>query len=249
MNARNPAVAGTFYPGRKEDLKSLVETLLQSAKKAKITGKVKGLIVPHAGLACSGLTAAHAYRLLPENTKRIVMLGVSHHVGFDGIAYSPNDCWETPLGSVKVAAPKFGFASEEAHAREHCLEVQLPFLQNVLKEFEIVPMLTCFADPEKTAEELEKESFFIFSTDLSHYLPYEKAKATDERTIRNVLAFKFDGIGREDACGSVALLAAMHLAKKNGWKIKLLDYRNSGDTCSGKESVVGYGAFALVGRA
>jgi len=249
MMERTPAVAGQFYPEEKEELQSLVDGLLKKAGKKRIDG-VKAIVVPHAGLVYSGLTAAFAYNVVPKETRKIVLIGPSHYASFDGIVSSTAEYWKTPLGKVKIAKARGGvFASDEAHEQEHNLEVQLPFLQTVLKEFELVPFLAGMVHPDAAAkvleENLDKNAFLVVSTDLSHYHDYETAKRLDAKTIEGVLNLDLQAVAAGEACGKIPLLAAVRVAQLKKWKPLLLDARNSGDTAGDKSAVVGYASFAL----
>jgi hypothetical protein len=248
---RLPAVAGQFYPAGKEELQELIDGLLKTAGKKKV-GNVKGIVVPHAGLVYSGLTAAFAYNIVPKETRKIVLIGPSHHAGFDGMVSSTAEYWKTPLGKVKLAKAKqsdWVFPSDEAHENEHNLEVQLPFLQTVLKNFEILPLLFGSVPIEEAALVLEenlKDAFLVVSTDLSHYHDYETAKKLDAETVEGVLKLDLKKVVEGEACGKPPLLAAVRLCQLKKWKPVLLDARNSGDTAGDKRNVVGYASFAFV---
>lgn len=261
MNSiRKPAVAGAFYPGDPEELGKMIKDFLAAAKDIKIPGKLKALIVPHAGYIYSGPTAAFGYKLLSnyaDQFSKIILIGPSHFAGFFGAAESGASEWQTPLGIVKAGSLKkevkdIGMINliPEAHASEHCLEVQLPFLQTVLKDFTIYPLLTGDIRPAALADEIEKaldkETMIIISSDLSHYFPYDKAVKLDSVCNKAIPELDIETMkSRGDACGKTGILVLMHLALKKKWKGKLLDYRNSGDTAGQKDQVVGYGAYAF----
>jgi MEMO1 family protein len=260
---RKAAVAGGFYPLEKRGIESHIENYLSEAKSTQIPGNLRGLVVPHAGYVYSGPIAAYGYKLLSshqKNIQKIILLGPSHHAGFYGAAEAGFDVWETPIGKVKAGKisdllenpdPDLFPIYPEAHIPEHCLEVQLPFLQMAMKkEFTIFPLLICEIDPGKLAlalrNAIDEKTLVIASSDLSHYHPYEKAMKIDaiaNDAIPRLDIQKFEEYG--DACGKLPILTLMHLAKLNGWTGKFLDYRNSGDTAGDKDRVVGYGCFAF----
>jgi AmmeMemoRadiSam system protein B len=266
MTVRKPAVAGTFYPLGKKELKTMIEQYLSEAKDVQIGGRLRALVEPHAGYMYSGPVAAYGYRLLasrPQGISKVLMLGPSHYAGFFGLCEGGFDSWETPLGSVKAESilPKLDpiakklFATyPNAHAPEHCLEVQLPFLQTALAPgFSIEPLLCGDLEPEQAARALapliDDKTLVLASSDLSHYLPYPIAVRTDRIANESVPSLdiaRFETAG--DACGKFPILILMHLAKMKGWKGTLLDYRNSGDTAGDKSQVVGYGCYAFYGK-
>jgi hypothetical protein len=256
INIRKPAVADAFYPGEPDDLKKMIDGFLKDAKAVKVTGKLRALIVPHAGYVYSGPIAAFGYKLLAKekNISKVLLIGPSHYAGFFGAAESGADAWQTPLGIVKCG--KLGIRSElissipEAHAPEHNLEVQIPFLQTAMqnKNFIIYPILTGEVSPESLANALldfiDDKTLIIASSDLSHYLPYDVAKEKDAVTINAIKTQNIKTLDTKgDACGITAILTLLFIAKSKAWKCKLLDYRNSGDTAGSKEGVVGYSAF------
>jgi len=260
MSVRAPSVAGTFYPGDSKELKRMIDKFLEEAEDVKIEGELKGLVEPHAGYVYSGLTAAYGYKLLSKNSEKInkvFLAGPSHQVPFSGAAESGFEFWETPLGKVKIGSVKEKAKKKDlfpvypqVHAPEHCLEVQVPFLQTVLKDFTLYPLLISDANPEKIANEIaeqfDENSIFIASSDLSHYQSYDIAKKIDSTANEAVPSLDFKKFeAKGDACGKGAILVLMHLAKKLKWKGKLLDYRTSGDTAGEKDAVVGYGCYAF----
>lgn len=267
---RPAAVAGSFYPASAERLRKIVEALLAQAQPKALEGRLRGLIVPHAGYIYSGPVAATGYKLLKdlspspsparrgEQGIRSLLLGPAHYVYFVGAATLDYDAWQTPLGSVRCAQDLIARALErgdlqntpDAHAPEHSLEVQLPFMQIVLPNCEIFPILTGECDYRELARTLapylEDIDLIIVSSDLSHYYPYDEAVARDALAHRAVENFDFALMeGRVEACGKTAILTLMQIAHDHGWKAKLLDYRNSGDTAGDKFRVVGYGCYAF----
>lgn len=254
---RPPAVAGAFYPGDEAELKATIEEYLSAAKEVKLEGRIRGMVVPHAGYVYSGPIAAYGYKLLAkQKPKEIAILGPSHYAMFPGACESGFQFWDTPLGRVKVKSATGGPISvfPTAHGPEHCLEVQLPFLQAILGEkFEVWPLLCGEVDPEELAdavmERMDKDTFIIASSDLSHYKSYDTARKIDAIANESVPALDIARFEREgDACGKTAILTLMHIAKKKKWKGKLLDYRNSGDTAGPKDQVVGYGCYAFYSK-
>jgi AmmeMemoRadiSam system protein B len=245
---RPPAVAGMFYPKNQKELQKQIQEFLAQAEPLKLKGKLRALIVPHAGYIYSGIVAAQAYHLLkPHQFKRVILLGSSHYVAFYGAVIADEDLL-TPLGKVKCGDinnwTKDGLVeiSPKAHAKEHSLEVQLPFLQETLgNQFELYAVVLGTVNEEKLAkfisEKLDDDTLVVVSSDLSHYLSYDKAVLKDNETISKILRGEDSGL---DACGRTPIKVLMHLAELKGWKPQLLDYRNSGDTAGDKGRVVGY---------
>jgi len=260
---RPAAVAGSFYPGSTEHLRHTVEALLAQASPPAFGGKLRGLIVPHAGYIYSGPVAATGYKTVKNSQFdssqfQVVLLGPAHHVYFVGAATLDVDTWQTPLGLVKSSqelithALKHGdlLDNPHAHAPEHSLEVQLPFLQVVLPHCTIFPVLTGECDYRELARVLssylDELDLVIVSSDLSHYYSYDEAVERDALAHRAIESFDFTLMeDHVEACGKTAILTLMEIAKDHGWKAKLLDYRNSGDTAGDKFRVVGYGCYAF----
>lgn len=269
IRIRPAAVAGSFYPDGAAALGAAVERHLHRAALASANAAgdtparhPKLLLVPHAGYAYSGDVAASAYaRLLPwrGSITRVVLLGPAHRVALHGLAAPADHAFETPLGTVRVdrAAlaslsdlPQLQF-SDRAHALEHSLEVQLPFLQATLgTTFTLVPLAVGDASPQDVDEVLEAlwggdETLIVVSSDLSHYLPRAIARERDSRTVQRILAFASDLRG-DEACGAAVLNGALRTARRHGLKPQLLDLRNSADTAGGSgERVVGYAAISF----
>jgi AmmeMemoRadiSam system protein B len=261
---RPPAVAGLFYPEAPGELDAEVGRLLAAVspkRSAERLGRApKALIVPHAGYVYSGPIAASAYGLLrnARGISRVVLLGPVHRVPVRGLALPEATAFATPLGSVPVdtagaealrSLPQV-CVSGAAHAAEHSLEVQLPFLQRVLGDFTVLPLAVGDATPEEVAGCLERvwggpETLIVVSSDLSHYLPYDVARRVDRNTAEAILALKHGAIGHEHACGATAVWGLLVVAERRGLAVELLDLRNSGDTEGDRGRVVGYGAFAF----
>ena len=260
-DVRPPAVASLFYPGDARTLAEEVADYLERTEDAPIApGFPKAVIVPHAGFVYSGPVAASAYdRLRPARgiVRRVVILGPCHRVPVHGLALPQARAFDTPLGRIPVDGEAIAsirglpqvVESAATHAEEHALEVQLPFLQRVLGEFSLVPLVVGDAAPEKVAEVLERlwggpETLIVISSDLSHYHSYERARAIDAATVQAILAFDA-GISHEQACGATPVAGMLIAARRKGLAPELLDCRNSGDTAGDKTRVVGYASFAL----
>ncbi|MEI7961730.1 MAG: AmmeMemoRadiSam system protein B [archaeon] len=239
--------AGSFYPADKNKLSKMVNSFIKNTNSKNFDGKLCALIVPHAGYIYSGSTAGFAYKLLQDaKPNRIVLIGPSHQDYFKG-AFGFEGTWETPLGKVKLEKP---FLSILENDSEHSLEVQLPFLQTALKKFSFLPIIYGETNPNYLSNILSEadssENVFIASSDLSHYFDYNKAKKLDEKTINAILNLDLTAFVKcGDACGKTGIGALIILAIQRGWKTKLLDYKNSGDTAGDKSRVVGYTAIAF----
>lgn len=254
---RKAAFSGMFYPAEKNILKKQIQEYLDSVEEIKLPGRLKVLIVPHAGYVYSGPIAATGYKLIHgKDIQRIVLLGPSHNSSFEGLVAGDFKQWMTPLGNIKqTEAPisdefsKIVTVSNRSHTHEHSIEVQVPFIQECSSEAEIYPLLTGnVKDHKKTAELIEEllnnNSILIISSDLSHYLSYKEANHKDKGTIEKIISLNTD-IDHLEACGRDGILIAIHLARNLGLKGKVLDYRNSGDTAGDKKNVVGYTSIAF----
>ena len=256
MKVRRTAVADRFYPADPDDLASLIDGYLDCGSLGGPTPKA--LVVPHAGYVFSGAVAGSGYaQLTPAaaQIEKVLLLGPAHTVGFDGLSVSAADYWESPLGRVAVDTElrdRVGGlpgvrVEDRAHATEHCLEVQLPFLQRLLDPgFTILPIVIGWADPPTVAEILEAvwggaETAVVISSDLSHYHDYSTAQRLDRATAAEIVACRGDTIGPDQACGAFAIAGLLE-RKLVGRTIELC---NSGDTAGDKQRVVGYGAFAF----
>lgn len=237
-----------WYPAKREEMNKALGEFLSQEFKAKSNGEVHGLIVPHAGYAYSGAIAGKAYSLLKQTKiKKAVILGPSHYAGFYGVKAIEKA--STPLGSITIPKNKFlKFEGFEETPVEHSVNNQIPFLQKLgIKE--ILPLVTgniTAKDAGEIAEYLAKEFsdyVFIFSTDLSHFLPYDEAVKADKKTIGIIEKLDLGNFENVDACGKFALMIMGHLCKLRGWKPKLIEYKNSGDITGDKSSVVGYASF------
>ena len=261
-DVRPALFANQFYPGDSKILKQNILRYLEKAETVPVDGKLKALISPHAGYIYSGYTAAYSYKLLKNLDKdtewKILLLGPSHQVSYSGAAVSEQTGWQTPLGMVKVKDIREEIGEKddivdipEANMHEHSLEVQVLFLQSVLKKFVLYPLVLGSIRPDFLADDLldfcrEDDVIVLVSSDLSHYLRYEEAKKIDLATSEAICGLDIEKMTeRGDACGRMGILTAMFIANKLGWKCKMLNYTNSGDTAGDKNRVVGYGAYAF----
>lgn len=254
---REPAVAGSFYPGDATQLGRTIEFLLGEVQDAEGAAP-KALIVPHAGYIYSGPVAATAYaRLRPHRDlyERVVLLGPCHRVPVSGLALSGADFFRTPLGDVALDKEAIaGISSpcvrifDRTHTFEHSLEVHLPFLQRVLGGFVLVPIVVGNAMAEQVASVLDElwggpETLIVVSSDLCHYLGYEEARRVDGHTREAIEHFDFQSIGPDTACGATPIGGLLLAARRHAMTVTTLDLRNSGDTAGDRRNVVGYGAW------
>ncbi|HXF44657.1 MAG TPA: AmmeMemoRadiSam system protein B [Burkholderiaceae bacterium] len=263
LEVRPPAVAGLFYPGRAPELRAALGALIPPPRAAATTRPPKILIVPHAGYVYSGRTAGRAYALLAPfraQITRVVMLGPAHRVWVRGAAIPTVDSFATPLGDVPLDRAVLAWLrtqpdiveSDAAHAAEHALEVQLPFLQTVLDRFTLVPLAVGDLGYPTLADVLAAlwggdETLIVVSSDLSHYHRYEVAQTIDRATVDRILALD-DGIDHDQACGATPINAALLAAKGAHLRPRLLELCNSGDTAGDRDRVVGYCAIAFEGE-
>jgi AmmeMemoRadiSam system protein B len=250
---RKAAVAGYFYPSDPKELRDTVWGMLMEADLGPVS---KALIAPHAGHAYSGPIAATAYVRIPQGVKRVVLLGPAHRHPCRGLASHGADAFETPLGRVPLdreaiddlEARGLVQRNDAAHAEEHSLEVHLPFLQVVLRDFTLVPLVVGDASTQQVAEVLEavwggRETVVVISSDLSHFKPYDEACRTDQATAAAIE--RLEEVGPYEACGCRPIAGLQEVARKKSLSIELLDLRNSGDTAGSRGEVVGYGSFAV----
>ena len=264
---REPAASGMFYPADPKALTREIELYLGQASPEEIKGEIKGLIAPHAGYMYSGAVAAWGYKLLSKLTyDTVIIIAPSHRSHFEGSALQEKGGYRMPLGIVKIDEE---FASEllkkkdvvhsnfHAHQGEHSLEVQLPFLQVVLREFSIIPLIMGAQDAAlcealasalfQTIQGSRKQCLVVGSTDLSHYYPYNHALELDGQVARNLDNFDLMGLTRDlaadkcEACGAGPMTTTMMVSQKLGANAsRVLKYANSGDVSGDKASVVGY---------
>ncbi len=268
-SVKEPAVAGTFYPSDRDVLKKSIEDFLSKVEKGKVYGRLLALVSPHAGYIYSGQVAAYGYKQIQgSDINKVILLGPSHRTALKGASVYTKGSFKTPLGEVKIneglaeslldeyAYIKF---SPEVYDGEHSLEVQLPFLQIVLKEFTIVPILIG-SPTEKTFEHLitrlteilDEKTLIVASTDLSHYYSYNVAKEMDGKLISAIERISIKDTvelirsGRSEMCGAIPVLIAMEVAKRSGANLGVLfKQANSGDVTGEKERVVGYASIGL----
>ncbi len=260
QTVRTPAVAGLFYPADATELHAQVQQFLNESE-PPTTAPPKAIIVPHAGYIYSGPIAASAYarlRAARAVITRVVLLGPSHRVGFRGIAVSGMAAFATPLGRILVDSaaveqarqlPEVGFL-EQAHAQEHSLEVHLPFLQEVLDDFKLAPLVIGDAQPSEVGAVLEAlwggpETLIVISSDLSHYHDYLTARNLDRATSQAIEALRYEDIGYDQACGRNPVNGLLWVARRKGLRGETIDLRNSGDTAGSRDQVVGYGAYVF----
>ncbi|MBL9137583.1 MAG: AmmeMemoRadiSam system protein B [Verrucomicrobiales bacterium] len=261
LSITRPAVqAGRFYPASADALGRKVEQFLEDGATSLIQDP-KAVIAPHAGYSYSGPIAGSAFAPWVRNSgrcRRVVLLGPSHFVDFNGLALPPQTAWSTPLGTSAVDTDAIeslrGFSFVRvfgpAHEREHCLEVELPFLQAIFRDVTLVPLVVGRARDEDIAEVLDalwsgESTRVVISSDLSHYLDYEAAMSMDHDTAEIVERRDAVPLTPERACGFRAIRGLLRVAKKRDLKIATVDLRNSGDNGGSRDSVVGYGAFHL----
>ncbi|OIP21095.1 MAG: AmmeMemoRadiSam system protein B [Comamonadaceae bacterium CG2_30_60_41] len=267
LHVRPPAVAGSFYPQPAAVLARDVQNLLAGTT-AKSQGAPvavpKAIIVPHAGYIYSGSTAALAYARLTtarSRIRRVILLGPVHRVAVRGLALPGVDAFDTPLGRIPI--DQVGVAaitslpqvvvSVAAHAQEHSLEVQLPFLQTVLDNFTLVPLAVGDATPAQVAQVLDalwggEETLLVISSDLSHFLPYATAVAVDRETVQAMLN-RDSTVSHSQACGGTPVNGLLLAARQHQLHPELLGLCNSGDTAGDKSRVVGYAALAFTPEA
>lgn len=259
MIIRKPAVAGQFYKASPLELKAEVHQYLDAVPKSPLCAQM--LLVPHAGYIFSGPVAAHAYASINRSVKTVIIIGPSHYAHFDGVSIAGVDAWETPLGQIRldsrvVAGLRKSALVHSAAAvgdSEHSIEVQLPFIQTVLPQASIVPILAGHADPAAVANLilpfLDDTTLVIASSDFSHYHSDQEARRLDQKSLATIMAQNSDG--ELDACGALPIQIVMHLAHSLHLSPVLLDARNSCQTapqlCDASR-VVGYAAFAWVAK-
>jgi MEMO1 family protein len=258
---RAPAVAGTFYPAEARRLQAALDGYLGAANDARAAGTPKAVIAPHAGYVYSGPVAAHAFASLGEDApqiRRVVVIGPAHYVPFRGIAVPSATAFRTPLGDVPLDRdameairdlPQVRLA-DAPHQPEHALEVELPFLQAMLGNFALVPLLVGEVTAAEVAQVLDRlwdgpDSLLVISSDLSHYEPYARARQHDAATAAAIERLDAESLGPGDACGYLPIGGLLLAAGRRGIQARRLDLRNSGDTAGPKDQVVGYGAWAF----
>ncbi len=260
LSVRPPAVAGQFYPADSGRLQREIKRYIDEASLPQDLGTVRAVMAPHAGYVYSGPTAGYAFKALEQLPARdwtVYLLGPAHRVPVDGVALGNYSAFRTPLGDVPIAVDRVAdmvarssiyTRAPDAHAHEHCLEVEVPFLQIALSDFQLVPMLFGQVDPQTVAEDLidqiDDNDLIVVSTDLSHFYPYDTAERLDQDLLDAVLNGEKREVMRGEACGRAPVTTLMDIARRKSWTPQLLDYRNSGDTAGDKSRVVGYASVA-----
>ncbi len=257
---RPTAVAGRFYPENPQQLRQQIQGFMSQAS-IQSEQAPKAIIAPHAGYVYSGAIAANAYAQLlsrKDKIKRVVLLGPAHSVAFRGIATSSANHYQSPFGLIKLdqatqnqllTLPQVQLF-DIAHAQEHSLEVHLPFLQYLLTDFSLIPLVVGNTTPQAVAEVLAEvwggdETLIVISSDLSHYHDYQTAKSMDQATSQSIVALQYQTITPEDACGCHPINGLLYYAKQQQLHSEILDLRNSGDTAGPRSQVVGYGAYGF----
>jgi AmmeMemoRadiSam system protein B len=259
QGSRPAMAAGSFYPASAENLGRMISRLLASARSSE-RPDLSGIVVPHAGYVYSGPVAARAFASLAvakDRFRRCIIVGPSHFVPFSGIAAPSHATFATPLGVLPVDADAVKaliaaarvVIDDAAHERDHAIEVELPFLQAILGNLPIIPLLfgitSARAVAAAIAEVWTDTTLLVVSSDLSHYEDCEAARSHDLRTAEAIEAFDESAIGPADACGHLAIRGALIEAKWRGLAIERAALCNSGDTAGDKQSVVGYGAWTI----
>lgn len=253
-STRKAAFAGSWYPDNHAELSKQINSFLDKVEYQNLN--VKAVVVPHAGYMFSGQTAAHSFKQINKSTRKVIILGTAHRYPLKGACAIDYGFYNSPLGKVKVSEDVKRFIEEpnvfsipEADTEEHSIEIEIPFLQKVLTDFEILPVIVGKVDPKEFSKLLEKyyteESVIVVSVDLSHFHKYDDALKYDRYSINNVLELNPDGIRKAEIDSPYAVAALIELAKRKKWKTKLLDYKNSGDIVSDRSSVVGYSAIVF----
>jgi AmmeMemoRadiSam system protein B len=263
LSVRQPAVAGQFYPANPDRLRREIEGYIDHAALPKGLGLVKAVIAPHAGTMYSGPTAGYAFKALQQLSDRtwtVFLLGPAHRMLVDGVALGSYSAFRTPLGDAPIAVDRIADMLERAsiytrapgaHVPEHCLEVEVPFLQVALSDFRLVPMLFGRVSPGEVAadlvDHLGENDFIVVSSDLSHFYPYDAARRLDKSFLDALLEGDERDVLEGEACGRAPVATLMEVAKRRAWHPHLLDYRTSGDTAGDRSRVVGYASVAYTG--
>jgi AmmeMemoRadiSam system protein B/AmmeMemoRadiSam system protein A len=267
QNIRPAAVAGSFYPGTSGELQFQLDRMLTAAYGYTPPGakSPKAIIVPHAGYVYSGQIAASVYaRLKPfaDRIRRVILIGPAHRVAFQGLAVPSSSAFATPLGLVSIDQDlirelkvlPYIVEHDEAHRLEHSLETQLPFLQEVLNDFKLTPIVVGASAAGDLSDLLEQvwggdETLIVISSDLSHYHDYDAARRIDGETCRQIEALNTGWIVPDQACGARGINALLTVARRHDLRATTLDLKNSGDTAGTRDRVVGYGAWSFTDNA
>ena len=262
MKIRKPAVAGMFYPVDKTELQNQINLLLDITKPEEEINNILGIVAPHAGYLYSGKTAAYAFNTIAnKNYETVIILSPSHREYFPGISIYDGDAYETPLGIIEInkqvrekLISENIFEGIQGHRNEHAIEVEIPFLQSVLKDFKIVPIVIgdqkkIYLDElsQKLTEVITDKTLIVASSDLSHFYSREEAQQLDSKVQKRIEDFDFDGLQKDlelrnsEACGGGCIFSLMKSANlKNINKSKVLSYSDSGDATGDTSEVVGY---------
>jgi hypothetical protein len=260
LPVRQPAVAGQFYPASPDRLRREIEGHIAQASLPEGVDGVRAVIAPHAGTIYSGPTAGYAFKALqalPGKSWTIFLLGPAHRVLVNGVALGNYSAFRTPLGDAPVAVDcvvdmlqrsSLYTRASGAHTSEHCLEVEIPFLQVALSDFRLVPLLFGRVDPRTVADDLvehvTEDDLIVVSSDLSHFYSYDAAQRLDKGLLEALLEGDENGVLGGEACGRAPVVTLMEIAERKGWQPHLLDYRTSGDTAGDRSRVVGYASVA-----
>ncbi len=268
---RKPSAAGYFYPSSPQKLREELSLLLSVARPETIPADIIGIVSPHAGYVYSGRTAAFAYNLIKgREYKTVIIISPSHREYFPGISVYEGDAYETPLGIVEVngkkadelaAGSKLIFKGIAGHRQEHAVEVQLPFMQTVLENFTVVPVVMgdqgkAYIDElaPQLAKVADKETLIVASSDLSHYHSKQEASELDSLVEKRISEFDYEGLRQDleerncEACGGgpiIAMMKAAALLKKS--RSVVLDRSDSGDVSGDTGEVVGYISAVICG--
>ena len=254
---KEATVANIFYTGSAEDLILQIQNFKETSKNL-YQYATRAVIVPHAGLVYSGRLAYEGISQIDKNVKNIFIFAPSHRVGFDGIALSSYDAWETPIGTSEINQEicmdlhnSFGAnINDDAMNNEHSIEVELPIIQHLLGDAKIIPVLIGKENPDVIKSIIEKyypdkENAFVISSDLSHYLTDERAKATDKVTAQMIETGNMAGFRYEQACGAIGIAGLVGFANNNKFSMIRIDLANSSEISEDKSKVVGYGCWFL----
>lgn len=257
---RESMIAGSWYPGSKRELESMLDKFLEKTEKRDL-GRIRVLIAPHAGYLYSGQVAAFSFKQVEDaDYKKVIIMGPSHRHPLSGLSIGNYTHYKTPLGEVKISPlakemiQKSDLINsiEDVHSMEHSVEIEIPFLQMVLRDFEIIPIVVgrlSEAQREEAADflinYLDDSTLLVVSTDLSHYHPYDSAAKLDTDSIDAITSLDYGRAGECEMCGSEPVLIAIKIAQKMNLSAEPLKYENSGDITGDKSGVVGYAAIAF----
>ncbi|MBQ3310700.1 AmmeMemoRadiSam system protein B [bacterium] len=254
---KEPSVAGSFYTNDIQALKTQIESFANESKN-KYEYKTRAVIVPHAGLVYSGRLAFEGISQIDNNVENIFIFAPAHRVGFDGIALSSFDKWKTPLGEIDVnqnickeLIEKYNAKfNDNAVAPEHSIEIEIPIIQSLFNNVNIIPILIGKADFKIVFDIINEyypntKNGFIISSDLSHFLSDKAAQELDNKTAQMIETGNINGFTFEQACGALGIAGLVEFANKNNYSLIRIDMTNSSLTTNDKSSVVGYGCWFL----